>query len=109
MTRIALAGAALVAAALAGAAGASVILGPEGEFSTFIGRLEYDPSTACNKPVRPYSNDRAVQAKYIERAKLYLQCLEDAAEADGKYADEVIAEGLKKKSDEFTEEVEKGS
>jgi hypothetical protein len=109
MRRIALAAAALVGGAAAGVAGASVILGPQGEFSTFIGRLEYDPSTACGKPVRPYSNDRAVQAEYIKRAKLYLQCLQDAAESDSKYANEVIEEGLKKQSDDFVDEVEKGA
>jgi hypothetical protein len=99
---------ALIVGTTTGAAGATVFGGPAGSFSTMITSLEYDPSTACSKPMRPYSEDRDEWNYYIRQGKQYLQCMQDAAESDTKYANEVIAEGLQEKSDDFVSEVKRG-
>jgi hypothetical protein len=98
----------LAAGATAGAAGASMLLGPKGDFKTSIGRLEYDPSRGCSKPMRPFSKDEYAQKMYIDDAKRYLTCLQESAESDAKYANDVIADGLQQSSDDFVREVERG-
>lgn len=93
---------------VAGAASATVLFGPEGSFNSSLGRLEYDPSRACSKPFRPYSDDSYARQQYMSDARRYLQCMQNAAVADAKYANDVIADGLQEKSDEFVREVESG-
>lgn len=97
----------LIVGTMAGAAGASVFQSPEGRFETFLGKLGYDPSTACTKPVRPYSDERYEWESYIDDGKRYLQCMQNAAESDAKYANRVIADGLREKSEEFVNEVDR--
>lgn len=84
------------------------MLGPKGEFSSLLGRLEYDPSDACSKPSRPFSDSEYSRSQYLSDAKRYLTCMQDAADADRKYANDVIAEGLQESIDDFVSEVRRG-
>lgn len=108
MKTFALTAACVFLGSVAGAAGAATLLGPEGEFSTFLGKLKYDPSAACTKPFRPFSKDSSARREYIASAQRYLECMQDAAISDARYASEVIAEGLEEASDDFLSEVELG-
>ena len=108
MRLVALIGAALITGGMAGAAGATVLFDPKGEFSTFFKDLKYDPSGACSKPTRPFSDDSYARQQYLNDAKEYLLCMQRAAEPDARYANDVVADGLKEKSDEFVREVESG-
>lgn len=92
-----------------GAGAASpILLRAEGEFSSFLGRLEYDPSRACNKPMRPFSKDRWAWENYAQEGKRYLGCIKDAADSDVGYAQRVIQAGYSEAADEFLQEVRRG-
>lgn len=110
-TTLVLATACAVFGGFAGAALATVYSSPQGEFRTNLGgRLEYDPSRDCEKPYRPYSTDSSsAREQYIGDAHRYLRCMQDAAQEDATYANQVIADGLKDRSHDFVEEVELGS
>lgn len=86
----------------------STRLGPEGEFSTLFYKLEYDPSSACSKPLRPFSDDRYAWELYQKEALRYIDCLKRASEADIKYSQAVIQKGYESAIDDFTTEVELG-
>jgi len=73
-----------------------------------FGRLEYDPSKGCSKPYRPITDSEYARSQYISDAKRYIECMQDAAEADSKYASSVIEEGLEKSMDDFMAEVRRG-
>jgi len=92
-----------------GALAQSYLLGPRGEFKTsFLSRLEYDPSRGCSKPFRPYSNDRFAMDQYLNSARSHVQCLEDAATADMTYVQSVVEKGYQDAVEEFLDEVERG-
>lgn len=88
----------------AGITAAAPLLGPEGSFSSFLGRLEYDPSQACSKPHKPYSDDTDARDAYRNDGLRYLQCLERATKSDIEYASDVILDGYKKAGEDFVRE-----
>ncbi|MBM7406925.1 MULTISPECIES: hypothetical protein [Sphingomonas] len=79
---------------------ASTLLGPKGSFSTFLTRLEYDPSRACDKPRRPYLSSSEDRVAYLRRRSTYLDCIKSAASDDISYASEVVVEGYEKALEE---------
>ncbi|ODP39358.1 hypothetical protein BFL28_11155 [Sphingomonas turrisvirgatae] len=97
-----------MALGFSGAGSAQLLSRPEGEFRTFIGRLEYDPARSCYKPTRPYSDDSYARQAYIDQAKRHMECLNAATENDLKYAEKAILAGHKKAVDEFLDEVRRG-
>lgn len=98
----------LAALTLAASASASTLFGPKGDFSSLLSRLEYDPSSACYKPTRPFSDDNFAWNNYRSSARSYLNCLESAAEADMRYAQAVVQEGYDDAVSEFLNELERG-
>lgn len=80
----------------------------KGEFSTFIRSLEYDPSGACMKPMRPFSKDKWAWDNYAREGARYLDCIKDASASDIEYAQNVIEDGYREAADEFLEEVRRG-
>jgi hypothetical protein len=98
--------AALVGCLATASFGAGFLFGPKGDFSTSIGgRLEYDPSDACSKPSKPYTNDSFSRDMYFSSAKIYISCLESTANDDVEYAQKVIIEGHKKAAEDFLNEI----
>lgn len=92
-----------------GAMGAGYISGPEGEFKTRFGRsLEYDPSRACIKPMKPYGNDKYAMELYISSAKDYIGCMENAANRDVEYAQKIILAGYEEAAQDYINEVRRG-
>jgi hypothetical protein len=91
-----------------GGAVAAPLFGPKGQFSTFISTLKYDPSRACAKPFRPFSDSTYAIKSYYADAERYLDCMRDASNSDARYAAEVVAEGYKDASAEFLRELEGG-
>jgi hypothetical protein len=100
-------GLALLCAALAGAAGAqtSMFLSPKGAFSTSFYSLEYNPSKACSRPMRPFSDSEFSRKMYLNDAERYLDCIRSAAKSDIEYATAVVVDGHKKEADDFLAEV----
>ena len=100
---------AIGAAALLHAPGhTATILGPDGEFSSFIGNLEWKPSYSCSKPRKPYEWDEYSRDSYIRQGKLYLDCIKRQADNDAEYAVEIVYEGHQKAVDDFLNEVRRG-
>lgn len=97
-----------VGIAASGWSTASPLFGPKGAFSSLFHRIEYDPSEACTKPYRPYGSDRYAWESYKADATRYLDCMKDAADADAKYAVEVVYDGYEKAADDFLQEVKRG-
>ncbi|MDT7527996.1 hypothetical protein OVY29_04900 [Sphingopyxis sp. SE2] len=80
----------------------------KGEFSTFLRGLEYDPSRACSKPMRPFVKDKWAWENYARDGATYLDCIRDASSSDMEYAENVIQTGYRDAADEFLEEVRRG-
>lgn len=99
---------AFVAISFSTAAAASLWQSSKGRFSVLISRLEWEPGYGCNKPMRPYSRDRYALESYKRNALTYLECIEEAARADQKYAARVVQEGYEKAADDFLAEVKRG-
>ncbi|MBB5685642.1 hypothetical protein [Sphingobium boeckii] len=99
---------AITIGAFSSGAAASSIFGAKGEFSTFLSRLEYDPSSACSKPSKPYSSDQYAFDSYKRGISTYVSCLEDAANSDIRYATEVVKEGYDEAMEELTSEIKRG-
>ncbi|HAU21170.1 MAG TPA: hypothetical protein DCS24_01010 [Erythrobacter sp.] len=97
----------VIAAGLATAASAQYYTA-QGDFSSLGFSLDYDPSSACSKPMRPYSNDRYAWESYQAEGERYLSCLEEAANNDMRYAQRVVQEGYENAVQEFLNEVERG-
>ena len=92
-----------------GAMGAGYVSGPEGEFKTSYGRkLEYDPSPACFKPMKPYSNDKYAMDLYVSSAKNYINCLQNAANQDVEYAQKIIMAGYEEAAQDYINEIRRG-
>lgn len=93
----------------AGSSAAQYLSGSaRGEFRTFLGRLEYDPSRPCIKPARPFADDAYARNMHVSRAREYLRCLGSAADQDLDYARAVILAGRQKAVDDYLEEVRRG-
>lgn len=85
------------------------LYGPEGSFSSsFGGRLEYDPTDGCYKPMRPIGNDKWAWDNYANDGQRYLSCLRSNSEADIKYAQRVVQEGYDEAVEDYMREVEYG-
>lgn len=99
---------ALVGAYSTAAYSSSILLGPEGSFSSLLGRLEYDPTTACTKPRKPYRDDQYAISSYRSDINTYVSCLRRAAEQDMDYASKVVSEGHKDAVENFISELKRG-
>lgn len=98
---------ALLLAGIATAASAQYYTA-RGNFSSIGYGLDYDPSAACSKPIRPFSDDSFAWNNYRNDARRYLSCLESAANDDMRYAQRKIEEGYDEAVQEFLDEVERG-
>lgn len=103
-----LVGTVIVAGLIATSASAATFVRAKGSFSTFLFELKYDPTRPCSKPYRPYRMDKWEREQYIREGQAYLACMQETADADVEYAQQIIREGYEKAADDFLEEVRRG-
>ena len=99
---------ALLCGAIGSHAFGSTLMGPKGQFSTFIVSLKWQPGNACFKPRKPFSRDQYAVESYRRDAIRYMQCIKDAANSDAQYASDVVVEGYNEAADDFLREVKSG-
>jgi hypothetical protein len=97
----------LLAVAAGGATAQTLMFGPKGSFSSMLSSIEYNPSRACSRPIRPFSESDFSRRMYAADAKRYLECIREAANSDIEYATAVVVEGHKKEADDFLAELER--
>ncbi|MBU2032135.1 MAG: hypothetical protein KKG69_13260 [Alphaproteobacteria bacterium] len=89
----------------AGQATSQSIFGPKGKFSSFLSRLEWEPS--CRKPDIPQSwSSDWEREQFPAEVRRWAQCVDSEAESDALYAADVISEGRRKAVSEFRRELE---
>lgn len=102
----------IILAALFGAiatqAAGSTLLGSRGEFTTFLGRLEWSAGSRCYKPIKPYSRDKFAMDSYKQSILRYADCIKEAADNDAKYAVDIVYEGYKKEIANLKSELQRG-
>ena len=88
-----------------GQAASQSIFGPKGKFSSFLSRLEWEPS--CMKPdiPRSWSSDWE-REQFPAEVRRWAQCVDDEAERDAVYAADVISEGRREAVSDFRRELE---
>ena len=88
----------------AGAATAQSIFGPDGEFSSFLGRLEWEPS--CSKPRVPGSYASEWERdRFPAEVDTFIACVNREAQSDARYASSVISEGRDKALEDLAAEI----
>jgi hypothetical protein len=104
MRRTAIYGLSALIVGFGGGAVASTMFGPDGEFSAFLGKLEWESD--CFKPSWPMKAyaDEYEGERVAREYETYLACLKSHAAADSQYASERVFEEAAEELEEVNSE-----